>query len=72
MSEKLCHFDRTVGDDLWNEDEGRDCWYCGGEGYGIVGLDWDTDDAINGPYDGEVERCPCCKGSGDAKDCTFW
>ena len=35
-------------------------------------LDWDSDDPINGPYDGESERCPCCHGSGLAKDCTFW
>lgn len=48
------------------------CHYCGGEGWGIIGVDWDTDDAINGPYDGEVEKCPCCHGSGLAKDCTFW
>ena len=48
------------------------CHYCDGEGWGIVGCDWDTDDAINGPYDGEIQRCPCCHGSGDAKDCCFW
>lgn len=46
--------------------------YCGGDGYGIVGTDWDTDDAVNGPYDGEVQKCPCCHGSGQSKDCTFW
>lgn len=51
---------------------GRDCSYCGGEGYGVVGADWDTDDAINGPYDGDIERCPNCGGSGDADDMTFW
>lgn len=45
----------------WQEDEEFSCWYCGGEGWGIVGTDWDTDDAINGPYDGEVEKCPCCR-----------
>ncbi len=48
------------------------CWHCGGEGWGIIGDDWDSSDPINGPYDGEVQRCPCCGGSGDAKDCTFW
>lgn len=48
------------------------CHYCGGEGWGIVGCDWDSDDPINGPYDGEIQRCPCCGGSGMAKDCTFW
>lgn len=24
-------------------------------------------------YDADkVYKCPCCLGSGDAKDCTFW
>ncbi len=48
------------------------CTYCHGEGWGIVGVDWDSDDYINGPYDGEIERCPNCHGSGLAKDMTFW
>ncbi len=50
----------------------RACWYCGGVGRGIVGVDWDTDDAINGPWDGEVQTCPNCSGSGLAEDCWFW
>ncbi len=58
-------------DDFYYDDE-RNCHYCGGEGYGIVGTDWDSDDPINGPYDGEIEECPCCNGSGKAEDCTFW
>lgn len=48
------------------------CHYCGGDGWGIVGTDWDSDDPINGPYPGEIQQCPCCNGSGDADDCTFW
>jgi hypothetical protein len=48
------------------------CHYCRGDGWGIIGTDWDCDDAINGPYDGQSERCPCCHGSGLAKDETFW
>lgn len=48
------------------------CHTCGGEGWGVVGSDWDSDDPINGPYDGEIERCPNCRGSGKAKDCTYW
>jgi len=48
------------------------CHYCNGDGCGIVGLDWDCDDGVNGPYEAETERCPCCHGSGKAKDCTFW
>lgn len=51
---------------------GACCHYCGGEGYGVVGCDWDSDDPINGPYDGEIEKCPCCGGTGRGKDCTFW
>ena len=54
------------------EDFGQDCHYCGGKGRGIIGVDWDSPDPINGPYDGESETCPCCGGSGDAEDCTFW
>lgn len=48
------------------------CWQCNGNGWGIVGLDWDCDDPINGPYDGEIEKCPCCRGSGRAEDCWYW
>jgi len=48
------------------------CTYCGGEGWGIVGVNWDSDDPINGPYDGDIERCPNCHGSGFARDMTFW
>lgn len=66
-----CFNERDYDDDRY-EDEGDWCYYCGGEGWGIVGCDWDSHDPINGPYPGEVEKCPCCNGSGDAKDCTFW
>lgn len=51
------------------EDEEAMCWQCDGDGFGIVGVDWDADDLINGPYPGEIERCPNCGGSGLAKDC---
>jgi len=53
-------------------DTERDCWRCGGEGYGIVGCDWDPEDAINGPYPGEIEQCSCCHGTGKASDCWYW
>lgn len=58
----------------WDDDDydQRECSHCGGEGWGIVGVDWDSDDAINGPYDGDTETCPNCGGSGDADDMTFW
>jgi len=58
-------------DDVGHDDSTL-CHYCGGDGWGIVGTDWESDDPINGPLDGEIEDCPCCGGSGKAKDCTFW
>lgn len=70
MSENY-HEDRDE-DDFYGDPEELECWHCCGEGWGIVGTDWDSDDPINGPYNGEVEWCPCCHGSGLAKDCTFW
>ena len=48
------------------------CWQCEGKGWGIIGVNWDCDDSVNGPYDSELEKCPCCSGSGDADDCTYW
>ena len=59
-------------DEYTDSDDYEPCWQCNGQGWGIVGVDWDSDDPINGPYDGEFERCPCCGGSGDGKDCTYW
>jgi hypothetical protein len=48
------------------------CWTCGGEGWGIVGVNWDSDDYINGPYDGDIQQCPNCRGSGQLKDCWYF
>jgi hypothetical protein len=58
----------------FNPDEPNEelCHTCGGDGWGIVGVDWESDDPINGPYDGEIEKCPNCGGSGLAKDCWYW
>ena len=53
-------------------DPDRWCHTCGGDGWGVTGTDWDCDDPINGPYDGEIEKCPNCRGSGLAKDCRYW
>lgn len=54
-------------------DEAADpCHTCSGDGWGIVGTDWDSDDPINGPFDGEFERCWNCHGSGLAEDCWLW
>jgi hypothetical protein len=61
-----------VYEDGSDEGDNARCHYCGGQGWGFVGTDWDTDDAINGPFDGEMEKCPCCGGSGHAEDCVFW
>ena len=67
--------DNTVGGPVTmdaHDDEPEFCWQCDGDGWGIVGVDWDPDDYINGPYVGEIERCPCCGGSGKAEDCKYW
>jgi len=63
--------------DGWEREEDFDperdlCWTCGGDGWGIIGTDWDSDDYVNGPYLGEIERCPNCRGSGRAEDCWYW
>jgi len=55
-------------DDIGDED--NLCHYCDGDGWGIVGLDWDCEDGVNGPYNGETERCPNCHGSGLSNDTT--
>lgn len=51
-------------DDCWGDEDTDRCETCGGDGWGIVGTDWDCDDGINGPYDGEVAKCPDCHGTG--------
>jgi hypothetical protein len=48
------------------------CHFCDGDGWGIVGVNWDCEDPINGPYDGETEPCPCCGGTGLEDDAIFW
>ena len=48
------------------------CPHCDGDGWGIVGVDWNCEDAINGPYDGEIQQCPWCRGSGKAEDVSVW
>jgi hypothetical protein len=56
-------------EDDWEHDDGQDhCHFCGGEG-------WVMGDDLDDPlwYDRDAAyKCPCCHGSGDAKDCTFW
>jgi len=57
-------------DDFYDPDEGY-CWQCGGDGY-VDGED------IAQFYDygwidiNKIYTCPCCGGTGDAKDCTYW
>jgi hypothetical protein len=64
--------------DYCSDDERDQCWQCGGDGYLIAGVDIDLDDPVNncdwsmGVDAGEVGKCPCCHGSGLAKDCTYW
>jgi len=63
----------VVDEDFDDDDPDLElCHTCRGDGWGIVGVDWDSDDYINGPYDGEVSPCPNCGGSGLEKDCTYW
>lgn len=52
-------------------DDDLTCWQCGGDGWGIVGDDWDC---IEYGWDmpGDIETCPCCGGTGNAKDCRYW
>ncbi len=59
-------------DDMDYDPATEPCHYCHGDGCGIVGLDWDCADAVNGPYDGDFETCPCCGGSGKEENATFW
>ena len=60
----------------WDEDDydpdSNFCHQCRGDGWVTVGLDIDCDDGMNGPFDGETIKCPCCGGSGKASDCTYW
>jgi hypothetical protein len=58
-------------DDFDGDPDDLRCHYCRGEGWGIIGCDWDSDDPVN-EFPGEIQRCPCCYGSGKADDCTFW
>lgn len=47
------------------------CHYCDGDGYGTVGIEFPCDDPL-WEAEGTFKKCPCCHGSGKAKDCTFW
>ena len=65
-----------VDDDFEDEydcdpESSHHCWTCRGEGWGIRGDDWTNDDPVNDP-DGEIERCPNCRGSGNAEDVWYW
>ena len=50
--------------------ENRPCWQCGGEGWGVIGDKFPS--RYGGLDNGEVVDCPCCGGTGLAKDCTYW
>jgi len=63
--------DHEFEDDYDDRDPEAPCHTCGGEGLGIIGEDWPARDIDLGRC-GEVEDCPNCRGSGLAKDCTYW
>ena len=53
--------------DYYDDETDQNCHFCGGDGY-MMGDELDDLDM----YDADkVYKCPCCRGSGDAKDCTF-
>ena len=54
-------------DDDYDNGEHR-CHECLGDGY-VFGDDMGDPDWYE---PGKTYRCPCCNGSGDAKDCTYW
>lgn len=64
--------EEALDHDYWEEfDDEPVCHYCRGEKVGAYGVDWDNPDPL-WYIDGEVITCPCCLGSGLAKDCRFW
>lgn len=50
-----------AGDDSYDDP----CHQCGGDGV-VLGEDMED------PEEAGPMRCPCCGGSGDAKDCVYW
>lgn len=72
MTRSGCYieFDDDYEDDFDYQD--NLCPYCNGDGWGLVGVDWDCEDGINGPFDGESQQCPWCHGSGKANDVDVW
>jgi DnaJ-class molecular chaperone len=63
---------RPEDDDYYYDDdylaEEDDCHYCGGDGF----MDGSELDDPMWYIEGTMYPCPCCNGSGLAKDCTFW
>lgn len=59
-------------DDEYISGEDDGCWQCGGEGYVIWGCDIDIHDPFWDPAEGEVTKCPCCRGTGELKDCLYF
>lgn len=54
-------------EDQWDDAEDS-CFTCGGDGY-VMGSDMDDPLWYD---DNEVLKCPNCRGSGHAKDQTYW
>jgi hypothetical protein len=63
----------TNDDDEYDDlDDDDSCSEWGGDGWGTLGVDFSNPDPLwNGP-DGKLVRCPNCRGSGLAKDMTYW
>lgn len=54
-------------DDSYDEPDDQ-CHFCCGEGY----VDGEELGDPGWYLPGEIYKCTCCGGSGEAKDCTFW
>ncbi len=63
--------DCMCGDDDCPECGGH-CTECHGEGWGILGDDFSNVDPLWDGPDGQIIRCPNCRGSGLAKDMCYW
>jgi hypothetical protein len=49
----------------------ENCRFCGGKGWGIIGIDWERPDPGKPPFRGEVITCPCCLGRGKRVYCRY-
>lgn len=47
------------------------CRFCGGKGWGMIGIDWERPDPGKAPYRGDIITCPCCLGRGLVEYCRY-